>query len=71
MTNYFSIYGYWKDDKEEFGPYIVKATHDIIEEEDDNIFFYGLSEDEIKEAIELGEDTVHDFVITEYYKHED
>lgn len=33
---------------------------------DDDIFYYGLSEDDIKEAISLGEDTMHDFVIVTY-----
>ena len=45
MSKYFSIDGYWKDDKSEFSGYIVKEFDDVEEDEDrDNkIFFYGLS----------------------------
>lgn len=64
----FSIDGYFKDDKENpFESYLVYEFDDCPEHlDDDSIFFYGLSERGIKEAIELGEDTVHDFVITNY-----
>jgi hypothetical protein len=65
MANYFLINGYFKDDKSEFSGYIVKDMDDAGED-DDNVFFYGLSENDIKDAIEHGEDTVHDFVITSY-----
>ena len=65
MAMYFSIDGYFKDDKSEFSGYIVKDMDDAGEDDDD-VFFYGLSENDIKEAIEFGEDTVHDFVITSY-----
>jgi len=68
MANYFSISGYWKDNKSEFDGYIVTDSDEILEDEEDKIFYYGLSEVEIKEAIELKEDTVHDFVITSYTK---
>lgn len=63
----FSIDGYWKDDKDNFYGYLVSEFDDVpkgYSEED--IFFFGLSEDELEEAISLGEDTVHDFVITNY-----
>lgn len=64
----FYISGYWKDNREQFENYIVSESDTFSREdfEDDDVFFYGLSEAEIKEAIELGEDTVHDFVITSY-----
>jgi len=70
MANYFEIDGYWKDDKSEFCGYIVKDTDDVIEEEDDSIFFYGITESSIKAAIEAGENGDHEFVITDYRKTE-
>jgi hypothetical protein len=69
MCKYFSISGYWKDDKSEFYGYIVKEFDDSEEneEDDDKIFFYGLSENDIKQAIEEGEEgTAQEFVITSY-----
>jgi hypothetical protein len=67
MRRFFNISGYWKDDKCEFGDYLVTDFDDHPEHiDDDLIFFYGLSEEEIKDAIEKGEDTVHEFVITDY-----
>jgi len=66
MAKYYTIDGYWKDDKSEFGGHIVKDTHDVEAIEEDSVFLYGLSEKDIKEAIELGENTVHDFVILDY-----
>jgi hypothetical protein len=67
-AKYFSISGYWKEDKEKFEDYIVKETEDVEKSEaDDNlIFYYGLSEQEIIEAIALGENSGYDFVITSY-----
>ena len=67
MAHYFSISGYWKSDLEPFDGHIVKSTHDIDEDNDDNVFFYGLDEHNIKEAILLKEKTAHDFVINDYY----
>jgi hypothetical protein len=67
MSKYFSIDGYYKDDKSEFYGYIVREFDDVDEELDDHIFFYGLSEDEIKQAIDDGgENNICDFVITAY-----
>lgn len=66
MSKYFEIKGYWKDDKEPFDGYIVKEFDDMTEEKDEDVFFYGLSEKDLREAIELKEDTMHDFVITSY-----
>jgi len=66
MSKYFSIDGYYKDDKSEFNGYIVKEYDDVDEELDDLIFFYGLSEEDIKDAIEDGGDDILDFVITSY-----
>ena len=66
MAEYFSINGYWKDDESEFDGYIVKSTDDR-EEGDDDVFFYGLSETEIQEAIG-NYDTCLEFIITSYEK---
>lgn len=62
----FSIDGYYVDDKTEFQGYAVAEFYHTPEGWDDiNIFFYGLSEPEIKEAISSGE-PVDDFIITSY-----
>ena len=62
----FLIDGYYKDDKTEFSGYLVSETDDHM---DDEIFFYGLSEEDIKDAIKLGDDSnIIDFVITSYEK---
>ena len=65
MSKYFKIQGYWLDDKSEFSG-IVKEYDDYNEEEEDDIFFYGMGEADIKEAIKEGENTTLDFVITSY-----
>lgn len=69
MRKYFEISGYWKDDNEEFEGYIV-TNYDDHEEDgeynEDDIFYFGLEERDIQEMIEDGEDTIEDFVITEY-----
>lgn len=65
---YFEINGYWKDDETEIEGYVV-TNYDDCEEgvDDDAIFFYGMSEDDIKAAIEVGEDDDNfEFVITSY-----
>lgn len=64
----FSIDGYYKDDKSEFTDYLVNEFDDTPEGfNDEDIFYFGLSEGEIKEAIKSGEDNgILDFVITNY-----
>ena len=69
--NIFSISGFYKDDKTEFKDYLVYAYDCAPEDEDINdedIFFYGLSEEQIISAIKSGENTDLDFVITSYEK---
>jgi hypothetical protein len=68
MSKYFSIDGYWKDDKSEFSGLIVKEFDDVESDEqaDDRIFYYGLSETDIQQAIADGGDDMLDFVITSY-----
>lgn len=66
MSKYFSIDGYWLDDKTEFEGLIVKEYDDMNEEEDDDVFFFGMGESDLKNAIEDAEETVLDFVVTSY-----
>jgi hypothetical protein len=69
MANFFYISGYWKDDKSEFENYIVTDVNSLDDDTpviDDDVFFFNLSEKDIKEAIELKDETEHDFVITSY-----
>lgn len=55
-NKFFYINGYFKDDKTEFENYLVSVFDGLDEESsdfnDEDIFFYGLSEEEIIEAIE-------------------
>ena len=66
MSKYFLIEGYWLDTKESFSDYIVKECDDAGEEDDDNVFFYGMGEKDLQDAIQAKEDTTLDFVITDY-----
>lgn len=68
MREYFKIDGYWKDDHSEFEGYIVTNYHDIDDDFDDDIFFYGLEKSDIEKAISDKENTIFDFVITSYEK---
>jgi len=62
----FSIDGYYADDKDEFQGYAVAESHHAPDGWDDtNIFYYGLSESDIQEAISSGK-PVDDFVIVGY-----
>lgn len=60
----FSIDGYFKEDKTEFYGYLV-AEYDQTPEgwEDEDFFYYGMSEEELKAS---SEDDCLDFVITNY-----
>lgn len=64
----FEISGFWNDVKTEFEGYIVSPSDEIDEVNDDDIFFYGLSEEDIKEAIRHPERTCLEFTITSYSK---
>lgn len=59
---YFSVSGYWKDDKSEFDGYIIKMG-DVDEDEDDDIFYYV---DSLNDLESLKTEGVNDFVITDY-----
>jgi hypothetical protein len=61
----FSINGFWKDDKTKFSGFLV-SSFDDIGEDDNDIFYFGMSENEIKEAIKDGWSTSLEFVITSY-----
>ena len=63
----YSINGYWKDDQSEFDGYLV-TDYDSCPEgmDDDDIFYYGLSEKDIQGSIESKGDDGLEFVITSY-----
>lgn len=65
MSKYFTVSGYWKDDNSEFSGCIVKEFDDVEEQEsdDDLIFYYGLSEQNLNDS---SEDDALEFVITSY-----
>jgi hypothetical protein len=67
----FSISGYWKDDKTTFTGYKV-AEFDCIPEgySDDDIFWFGMSEDDIKSELD-NDQSITDFVITDYELYDD
>jgi hypothetical protein len=64
------IQGYWKDTNENFDGYIVTDYDDELGDyepyTDDDIFFYGLGEVDLQQAVELGWDTMLDFVVEGY-----
>jgi len=68
MANYYLAQCYWRDNLSEFEG-IFKDTDDVIEEEDDNVFFYGMSKEAMdKDIADKGEDSMLDFVIVSYEK---
>lgn len=66
ISKYFSISGFWKDDKLKFENYIVKEFDDVDEDDDTEIFYYGLSASDIEELIIEKWNSEHEFVITSY-----
>ena len=63
----FTVYGYWKDDGSSIDGLLITDYSCVPDGyTEDDIFFFGLSEDDIKLEIELGEETGGDFVITRY-----
>ena len=63
----FRIKGYWVDDKRSIDGYLIAEYNDIPKNySDDEIFFYGLSEQDIKEAIKTGDPVENEWVITGY-----
>jgi hypothetical protein len=66
-TRFFAIQGYWKDDKTEINGYIVTDTDEQFEGvEDEGIFHYGIKEEDLKKAVEAGEDSEYEFVVESY-----
>lgn len=65
-SKYFKISGFWKDTKVKFSNMIVKELEELAEDDDENIFYYDLSEEEILQEIKLGWSGTLDFVITSY-----
>lgn len=63
--SYFFISGYYKDGGQEFIDYLVTSTEEV-QPYDDMIFYYGLTEQMIMEAISMKETAPYDFVITSY-----
>ena len=64
----YSVNGYFKDDKENpFEGYNITDSHNELPRyKDCDIFFYGMSKENLEEAIELCENTAHDFVVTSF-----
>lgn len=67
-TNYYKIKGYWKDNPSDtFEEYLVTTAGDSFDEtKDDELFFYFDNLKELKEASEMGEASLFDFVVTSY-----
>lgn len=60
----FIVNGYWKDDKAEFSDYLISSFDDVQDnEEDNNIFYYGLSETDLKNSCQKD---AQEFIITSY-----
>jgi hypothetical protein len=64
MSKYFRINGYWKDDRTDIIDALVSEYDD--EDNDDDIFYYGLSEKDIEEAMKNPSESALEFVITSY-----
>jgi len=63
----FRINGYWQDSpNDDVNGYLVTNCHGTPKGyRDEDIFFYGLSEADLIEAVE-GKQAIEDFVITDY-----
>jgi hypothetical protein len=62
-----AISGYFKDDRSEFGNYLVCAFDNCPKGyNEDQIFHYGLSENGVMDAIQYPEHNALEFVITSY-----
>lgn len=61
----YEVDGHFIDDGDEFYGYIVKDSLDVVEEEDEHIFYYFQHLNELVCAVESGE-PVDDFVFTAY-----
>ena len=70
-NEYYTINGYWKDNTSDtFENYLVTTAGDDVDQaRDDEIFFYFSNIGELKEAVKMGKNTCHEFVITGYSKY--
>ena len=68
MNTYFLINGFWKDGEREVFKNFLVSSADDMGEDNDNVFYYGLSEKQIKQAIKDGFNTDLEFVISSYKK---
>lgn len=72
VIEYFKVSGYWIDDNSTFEEYIVTSYENASKLdgrfEDDEIFFFGMTEEVLKEALYMGASFEEDFVITYYEK---
>lgn len=66
MTGFIKIDGYWNDDKTEFYGYLVSQNEEVDKENDDSIFFYGLTLDYVASNLN-NENTGLEFTITNYH----
>lgn len=68
MERYYYITGYWKDTLENFENKVVKETDFEGDQDlnDEDVFFYNLSEEDILNCIAFGWGTTLDFIITSY-----
>lgn len=68
----FAISGYFVDDLTEFEDYLVTEFHDIPDGwNDEDFFFHGVSEEDLKGCVESREPVGGEFVITYYYIYQD
>ena len=69
MRKYFTISGFWKNDNAGFDNYLVTNFNEYDPKGDFNeedIFYYGLSESDIKKMIQNPKSSAEDFTITSY-----
>jgi len=67
MAKMFQVNGYWKDEHDDqFSGYLVSEFNDCPKGfHESEIFYYGLSEEDIKRSVALDDDNL-EFVITDY-----
>lgn len=70
MRQYFIVNGYYEDDKETLIEGYIMTNFNDVEVDgrycEEDIHFFGISEGEIKEAVESGKSDIDGFVITSY-----
>ena len=69
MREYYTVDGYWKDDKSEFRDLIVTNFDDVEENGmfgEDEVFLFGFSEQMLEELKDVNNND--DFIVTNYTK---